>query len=487
MATQLIPFDEVPQDYWDFAAIRWSSCTWAYVLSETPMFVPAYRKEASITTYGAPGAQVSTVSREVRGPAVEMNGQYYADKFAYCRAVWATQCNPNGNCPYEGLDEVLLAKSITTNYYGEANELVRTVVDTWAPTLTVAQPSDWRAGTIGGVPFGFNQNLSETDLYRASRTDTTYYREGNTNVQKTDTYNSGATRGVGLGGNLDALDGVKTTQIRSSTTNTTVDVAPDRVNSPTTSTEEKESILILSTGRYQVPPPEAGPYEVDMQVPVPLLFETEEEIEDALNEYENYIIRMVKGESYGLQIAEELRSDVATTWYPGMPFRYHDPSKNKTFAMRMDATTWGVTRDESGFVTDGLWIGVSDGTVTIPKNIVGNSRPNMGSGSLPPSGIVPPSVDGETNVDSGSYIWKVNVDMGMNSFANVYGRDGVLPINPTDLNYPVHFTTTCWVDGTIVGPGDVLATKPNGSIPLDLNGNLIVADATVVTEDLFDY
>ncbi len=485
MASQLIPVSEIPEDYWDIAAIRWSSCTWAYVLGETPLFVPAYRKETTTTTYGAPGAQVSTTTKEVRGPAVEANGQYYADKFAYCRAIWATQCNPNGNCPYEGLNEIVLGKSITTNYYGEANELVRTVVDTWAPTLTVAQPSDWRSGVVGGVPYGFNSSLSETDLYRASRTDSTYYKEGNANIQKTVTYNSGTTRGVGLGGDLDALNGIVTTEIRTSTTNTTVDVAPDRVNSPTTSTEEKESVLVLSTGRYQTPPPETGPYEVDMQVPVPLLLETTEEIEDALEAYENYIIRMVKGESYGLQISEELRDDVASTWRPGMPFRYYDPSKGKTFAMRMDATTWGVTRDESGFATDGLWIGDSNGTVVVPENIVGNSRPDMGSGSLPPSAIVPPSIDGETNVDSGSFVWKVDVYMGMNSTAKVYGRDGIVPVAPTDLNYPVNFTTTCWVDGTVVGPGDVLATSSDGAIPLDANGSLIVADATVVTQDLF--
>ncbi len=485
MASQLIPADQLPPEFWDFASIRWSTCTLGYALSEEPLFVPAYRIETSTTTYGAPGAQVSTVTKEVRGPAVEANGQYYADKFAYCRATWATQCNPNGSCPYEGLNEIILGRSITTNYYGKANELVRTIVDTWAPTLTIAQPSDWRSGVVRGIPYGFDQNLSQTDLYRASRTDTTYYKQGNANIQKTITYNSGASRGVGLGGDLDALNGIKTTQIRTSTTNTTVDVAPDRVNTPTTSTEEKQSTLVLSTGRYQTPPPETGPYEVDMEVPVPLLLDTEQEIDDALEAYENYIVRMVKGESYGLQVSEELRTDVATGWYPGMPFRYHDPSKGKTFAMRMDATTWGVTRDESGFATDGLWIGDSNGTVTIPENLVGNSRPDMGSGSLPPTAVVPPSVDGETNVDSGSFVWKVNVHMGMNSSAKVYGRDGVVPIMVTDLSYPVHFTTTCWVDGIIVGPGDVLATNPDGSIPLDANGSLVVADATSVDPDLF--
>ena len=34
-------------------------------------------------------------------------------------------------------------------------------------------------------------------------------------------------------------------------------------------------------------------------------------------------------------------------------------------------------------------------------------------------------------------------------------------------------------------PGDVLAVGPEGSVPLDYNGSLIVADATVVVADLF--
>ena len=44
---------------------------------------------------------------------------------------------------------------------------------------------------------------------------------------------------------------------------------------------------------------------------------------------------------------------------------------------------------------------------------------------------------------------------------------------------------TCYVNGIVVGPGQILAANPDGSIPVELNGQLIVADATVVTADLF--
>ena len=480
----IFPSGEIPEDFLAFANIKWSSCTLGYGLVESPLFVPAYRRDKAVTTYDAPGAQVSSSSQEVYGPAVELNGQYYADKMAYCRAIWATECNPNGSCPQEGLYETLLGRTQTTNYYGDANELIRTVVDNWAPTLTVAKTSDWRSGVVAGIPFGF-RTMSETDLFRISRSDTTYYREGNANIAREEVYNSTSTRGVGLGGELDALKGIKTINVRTSTSTATVDVAPDRLNSASTSTSEQEIIIVLSTGRYQTPPAETGPYIMDAQIPVPLLFEEQSEIDNAVESYESYITRMVKGESYGLQIAEQLREDVATSWYPGKPLRYYDPSKDRLLAMRMDATSWGVSRDESAFVTDALWIGFSDGDVTIPENLVGNSLPDMGSGSAPPSTPVPPSVENENNVDSGSFSWVVNIYLDLSSGSSSSDGNLIRPVFPSDLSYPLQFTSTCFVEGLVVSPGDVLAVGPEGSVPLDYNGSLIVADATVVVADLF--
>ena len=479
------PIDQVPEEYWDFASIRWTSCTFGYGLVESPLFVPAYRTDKTTTIYDAPGAQVSSSIQEVYGPAVEANGQYYADQMAYCRAIWATECNPNGSCPQLGMEQILLGRAETTNYYGEANELIRTIVDNWAPTLTVAQPSDWRSGVVLGIPLEFNNNLSKTDLFRISRTDTTYYREGNANVQREETYNSLSTRGVGLGGNLDALNGVRTVSVRTSTSSTTIDVAPDRLNSATTSTVEKETTIVLSTGRYQVPPDSSGPYVMEAQIPVPLLFEDQASIDSAVDGYENYITRLVKGETYGLQIAEQLRDDVATTWYPGKPFRYYDPAKDRLLAMRMDATSWGVSRDEAAFVTDGLWIGYSNGSVTLPENLEGNSSPDMGSGATPPAAPTNGSVENETSVDGGSLFWVVDVYFGESSELDLPGNDGIIPVFPTDLVYPLQFTSTCYVSGMIVATGDLLSTEADGSIPLDYGGSLVTANATVVNSDLF--
>lgn len=463
------------------------SCNDGYELSQQPIYLPATRTTTTETYYDGPGAQVSRSYQEVRGPALEANQQYYADKYTYCRYTWATACQPNGGCETEGMDQILLAYTETINYYGDANELVMVVVDTYQTTLSAAQPSDWRSGVVNGVPQDFDQNLSLTDMYRVSRQVTRYFQKDSANVQKVATWQSVTSRGVGIssGNSIDALNGIKTSNTRTSTTTATLDVAPDRLNTATTSTEEQVISLPLFTGRFQEPPNGAGPYIMEEQIPMPLLFDNQAEIDSAVNAYSNYIERFVKGDAFGLQIAESMRSDVYTNWRPGMPFRYADTARNKLLAMRMDATTWGVSPTESAFATNGIWIGESNGTVTLPENLVGNSRPDMGGGGAPPGAIIPPSVGGETGVDSGTFAWIVDVHIMTQLITPEYGNDNVVPSLPTDTTYNAYRTTTCYVAGLVVQAGDVLATSTNGSIPLDYKGSLLTDTATIVTADLF--
>lgn len=41
--------------------------------------------------------------------------------------------------------------------------------------------------------------------------------------------------------------------------------------------------------------------------------------------------------------------------------------------------------------------------------------------------------------------------------------------------------------GLIVEAGDLLSPDPDGSIPFDYNGSLVVTDAIVINGNLFDY
>lgn len=467
----------------------YASCDAQFELTKQQQYIPATRTQIQETYYDAPGGQVSRVYARSYGPAVEANNQYYADKYAYCRALYASQCNPNGSCEMPGQNEILLGYVETLNYYGGANELIRTVQDTWAATLTAAQPTDWRANIVNGVPQQFNGNLSETDMYRASRIVTQYFKENNANVQLTTTYTSVVSRGVGISAGLsqiDALNGVITSTKRTSTTTATLEVAPDRVNSATTDTEEKSSEIILFPGRYTDTPSEAGPYYLEEQIPVPLLFDTAGEISAAVGKYENYITRFIKGDAFGQQIAEALRKDIADAWVPGVPFRYYDVGNDELLGMRADAAVWGVDQESAAVVVNGIWTGKSNGSLTLPHNLVGNSAPDLGGGTpAPPPTTVPPSVDTETDVDDGPYIFVINVEWEQSSTMEANGADGLFTTMPSDLDYHLNLAFVCSCAGLVVEPGSLLSGDGNGGIPIEYDGNLLVESATVVDEDLF--
>ena len=458
------------------------SCTEGYETVQTPLILPAKRVETRRSEYNGPGGQLSRVYSEIQGPALEANGQYFSDKFAYCRNTWATACQPNGACPLDGEEFITLSYQEQLNYYGEANELVKTVVDTYVTTLSGAQPFNWRSGVVNGVPQSFT-TLSTQDMFRVSSVITDYYYADNQNKQEQTTYTSITSRQAGITGDIDALSGIRTFQRRTSTTISTNPLTPDLVNNSTTSTVDKTTNLRLYTGRYTTPPNESGPYIQEEQIPVPLLFSTQAEVDDAVNTYSNYIERFVKGDAYGLQIGEALREEIASSWHPGMPFRYYDAKKDRVMAMRMDATNWGVDGAGSALVTNGIWIGYSNGTVTVNRNLSGDSRPDMGSGTTPPAASPgEPTISGETFVDSGSYAFEVDVHMMLQDLAT-----WIEPSKFADASYDgqVHETLTVWCAGLTVTAGDVLSVNPDGSIPLDYNGSLITANATVVDADLF--
>jgi len=476
------------------------SCQEGYSVEARPWILPAQRYEISKTYYGGPAGQQDFTESLTYGPIVEANSQYFADDYAYCIGTYATACQPGGGCTTPGMNQKLLGKTTTRNYFGPANEIVKQVQESYVNMLTMAKPQDWRSGIDSqGIPQLYRRPSQDT-MIRSQVKITTYYREDNANVQYAKTYTSVGNNGSGISVGepaLDAYSGVVTSELRRSTSTATLDVAPDIVNSATTSTVEQVTELPLFTGRYTLPPAEAGPYVMEESVPMPLLFDTEQEIQGAVDDYSSYLIRFTKGDAFGLQIGEGLREDVGQNWFPGMPFRYYDPKKNKVLAMRMDATSWGVTKDESAFVTNGIWCGVSNGTVTLPQNVLGASTvtdggsidplttaPNGPTAPEPPV-VVPPVVDNETAVDNGTYAWVIKVDMMLKSTAEARNDNGVQP-PPPDPEVVEHFQAmVAYCQGMVVQAGGLLTPSGNGDVPLENGGTLITAGATVVTADLF--
>ena len=469
------------------------SCNDNYSLVQSPQVIPAYKIQEAETQYKGPGGQVSSRYSEVRGPAIEANQQYYADLYAYCRYTWATACQPNGGCEMEGLDEILLGYVQQTNNYGPAGEVVSTVTDTFIPTLAGAQPFDWRSGVEKGAPVDFRR-LSETTMYRSQRRIEEFSKEGNTNVTTTYTYTSVTAQQSGIrGGGIDALQGQLTKEIRKSTTITGSSVLPDTVNTVETTTIDKVLLQPLFPGSYITPPPESGPYYLEETVPVPVLLETEGEIDAFVQKYAKVLAFFAKGDSLGLQIGEALRKEIAQAWVPGVAFRYCDQAKGKISAMRMDATSWSVTPNEALVVTSGLWIGFSNGTLSMPSNVVGNSTPTMGGGGspVPPPGAdtTPPVIEDETGVAEGARAWIVDINIYTEIEALTQGRDdGVnppLPKTKDETTADVHSTFMCYVRGIMTETGSLASLESGGNIPLSLNGNLLLSGATVVDGDLF--
>ena len=462
-----------------------SGCNYGWETVPTPKYLPATKRTESVTEYKAPAGQISRTEQIVVGPTLETNQQYYADKFAYCVQLYGFACNPNGSCEYEGLTNVTQARTTTEYFYGEANELVKTIQQNFRTILSAAQPFDWRSGTKNGLPQDFKGNLSTTSMYRHSVIITEYTKDNNANVQTTTSFVSMAERNVGITeAPLDAMRGLKSTTKRISTTTGSLDLRPDMLNSVTTDTVEQKTIIDLSLDGYLASPAEAGPYAEEESIPVPLLIEDADDRQAIIDAYSNYISRFTKGDVYGLQIAEALRSDIVTDWKPGMSFRYADTVNNQIVAMRMDACSWGVTADEAIVVTNGIWNGFSAGSLDAGDNLVGNVTDN-GAGGVNPAPAVhaPPSITND--VIKQSFIFRVDVDLALDVRLTALGDDGVLPINPTDLSSDIEMTFVVFASGSVVAAGGVIETTASGGIPLSANGSLITAGATVIDSDVF--
>ena len=462
-------------------------CQWSS--ERTSVFLPATKTSTTLTNYGGPAGQTSYQLTEERGPLIEANSQYFADKFAYCSRVYGYACSPNGGCRYAGMDSEILSRTTTVYTYDSTdNSLKQTIRETYRTRLSVANPDNWRNGVNNGVPQNFDQNFASnnTRLFRDSVVITDYSKEANLNKQVTTTYRSASSIGVSSGARLDAYSGIKTVETRLSATNVVNDIKPDATVSPTTQTSEQTQRILLNTDSYITPPAEAGDYELKESIPVPLLSENASQIESWVNDYSEYLSRFIKGDLYGLQIGESMRSEIVTGWYPGRPFRYADTQNSKIVAMRMDACTWGVTPEEAIVVTNGVWNGFSDGTLVIGNNLTGNSTPTFDGSdpSTPPAVDAPPSISSDTVGQS--FAFEVDISLRLDSSIFVYGEDGVSTPNPAlPETYSINMTLVPFVGGIVVTAGDLLETTGSGSIPLEYGGLLVTENATVVDGNLF--
>jgi len=478
------------------------TCNYGWETKSTPTFVTAKQVRTSRSYYKGPAKLLTNRYEEVRGPRVEVNSQFFSDSHAFCTYTYGYACLPSGACPLNGQDQILQSYSTTFYTYDSKGTLLKTVRDTYETVLSAAKEFDWRSGVLNGVAQNFQPSVGfRTDMYRSQRVIERYIQKKN-NISETitTTYQSTArARGTGISnGKLDALEGIKTTTRRVSSTVSTYPEQPDSLANPVTPTdtsstegllnpdseESSSSISIIGGGYGYVE--EAGPYVLDLSLPVPVLNEDEEVRADIVGQFLDISKRWIKGDALGMQITEALRSDICSLWKPGQPFRYADPYNNQIVGLRADACSWGVTQEAAVVSISGIWTGFSSGTLSIGDNITGDSQPDMtdpdGTPTPPPGPTGPPTIIDD--VIGESVYEKINVHFWTQARLPEFGNDNVLPILPADNEILKETALTVFISGLIVGPGDVLSPTGSGSVA-ESDGQLVVTDATLIDGNLF--
>lgn len=467
-----------------------TSCSDKYETKNQPLYVAARRVETSETQYDGPAAQVSFTKRKTEGPELEANSQYWADLYSFCVNANGTDCLPNGNCALVGLDKMTLSETNTVSFYGEANELVKTITNEYRPILAAAQAADWRSGVANGVPQNFTE-ISTTKRYLHSVTTTDYKQEEDgSNVQITTTMTSVASRGAGIMGGstsrLDARKGIETKTIRRTATTLLDGTRPDTANAATTPTEDTSKTYRLSLGGgYEGSL--FGPYILKESVPVPLITELAEGQEDneaealeIANAYAASLIKHVKGDARGITVSELLREDMANEWKPGQPFRYWDGSKSFLGQFMMNATTWGVSPEACVMQTQGIWLENMNGTVVVDDNLVGIDEEHPDGSELSPGTGVIDCINCESVPDP--FIFEVEVNLNFTLVADFAGN-----IHPGGQETTeVASSLVVWCTGYISQPAGLISLNNDGSIPLSHHGGPVVYWNNIVNSDLFE-
>lgn len=494
------------------------SCSSGFKVVDTEEYLPA-TKQAIQTTYNrGPGGQTSFVERKVYGPAIEVNSQYYTDKYAYCVSTFSSACNPSGLCFGEGSRTVLQSRSTTENFYNKDDgSLIRTVTSNYENIGKAAVPTDWRSTYISGINgvekvlwrgSSVESSINAGSMYLSSLViDEVLYQGDRGSTQRTTTYTSAAENGIGIyrASSLDARFGSRTVSTRTSRTISANPLLPDRTNNeaaaaPDTTDETSEFPIFIDT--YKTPPKYAGPIVIEESLPVEPQGLTRQQFINRVEFYGRYLVSWFKAEALGLQISEALTPELVTGWYPGTPMRYYDSKAGLVMAAQFDAGAWSVADDGAAVTFKAAFRGISSGSVVLPHNLVGNSAPDVPDPELPPSPTPPPpnptppppvtpgEVVDETTISDGTIAFVVDVKIGTQPSLLFGGKNntGIIrpwPSTPGENEARVNNTTVCYVNGMVVASGSLISVDGNGGIPLAANNILITDSTTVLDADIF--
>lgn len=520
------------------------TCYSFYKVNKAAVFLPAKRKDVTTSVYSNEFGTLEYEETLTYGPLIEVNSNYFADKYAYCKNVYAHPCNPSGGCSYYGAVEndafQLIEKNTTEYIYSEEGEVLETIQDRYLTELAAGVRTDWRATSLevgdqnGGVSDeGFDNSFADSHLnlfrYQRVHVKNVKNKVGNRidQYQDTTTYTSVVARNPGLyssrgGGkrDIDALKGIVTTT-RNRRQYNADQFQPPRLEEPVPDLVPRELDLPfndLGELDFELPQfdldfelPDFGfdfedelnfdPLQLDWEAPVleeqeeiPGLIEadSEEELEELVETYAAVYEAFIEGESKGLALSESLRKDLTTDWYPTRKLTYYDERHDRLLAMRMDASSWSMDAESAVVTTTALWMNGLTGTVNIPDNVKGNATPDMNDGAP-----TPPDSDGNSTdeddfpsvtneePDGVTYRYKVLVKIHLGAPVTFVGGSGVSPEPDPEQDYTSGIHLAIAVEGLVGAPGSFVSGGVDGGLPVDYNGSLVVDATNIVTADLF--
>lgn len=338
------------------------------------------------TYYGGPGGSTSEQTTVTVGPKVELNGSYFGELYSFELA--RANGNPAG-IQMQGLENVTQGYQEKTYEYGGGGEVTRTVDKTYKNMINAMTATDWRAGMLpafeesspfatvsGGTQRGFLTQLPTGKFYLEQQVTTSFEYYDDKTIETTSTLTSSADcnntgiypkEGARTLQNLDATaNGIETTTKRTSLSGLVNPTQPDRVGDGSAGKITKSATVTDISTRYT--PTSAGEVVSELQVPYQVDVDDEETARRRAIDYATYTRNLIEGDSAGLRVAEAMRPEIFGT-YPGMPFAFYDRTVSKVVRLRMNACGWAVSQTDAIMSTDGIFCGISNGTVNIGSNI----------------------------------------------------------------------------------------------------------------------
>lgn len=459
--------------------------------------------------YGGPGGSVKTEWSITHGPAVELQGAYYAEHYAW---EVARQGGNYSGIKLKGLETIVQNKTERTYEYGEGGEVVRTIEYQYQSMLSAMTQNDWRPGgaelTGGYDPFnpptgggrGFLTTPPKEEMYLQSKVTTTYEYLDNATITYTETLQSSAQcNGVGIFPskgprelqNIDATNnGTLTTEKRTSREGQLNPDQPPR-NPGGTNRVTRNGVYIEESAKYK--PTAAGSVTFSTQMPFNVPSDKEAQARERASKYAKTQRALIEGDAAGIRVAEAMRPEIFG-YYPGMPFTYYDRQEQKVVKLRMNGTGWAINGSEALMSTDGCFIGLSNGSVNMGSNVPDPANPGLRSTPQQrAAAYLPPSVSGEDAIDLGRGDYDVmevigiDIPVALGSYTGMGDNGaGIVPNWDEPIESTILTNYQCYVSGEVVSAeAQLLEIDGIGTIP-DYEDSVLEGPSGILIPDLFD-